>query len=126
MISCLKSIISSFRFAFRGIFKAILQERNLRIHLLATFIVLLFGFILHISILEWLILLIIIGLVISAEIFNASLEELGNVVKKELKLDYGVTALPRDFAAGAVLVLAITAVIIGLIIFLPKIVFYLK
>ncbi len=126
MTNCLKSIIASFKFAFRGIFKAVCQERNLKIHLLAAFVVLILGFILHISNLEWLVLVITIGLVISLEIFNASLEELSNVIKKELKLDYGATTIPRDFAAGAVLVLAITSVVIGLIIFLPKIVFYLK
>lgn len=116
------TIIDSFGFAFAGIWKAIETSRNLKIHLSATVLVLLAGLFFQVSNIEWVILFIVIGLVISAEIMNSAIEETCNVYDEKLNYPYGTTKIPRDMAAGAVLVLAITAVVIGLAIFLPKIV----
>lgn len=115
------TVIDSFGFAFAGIWKAIETSRNLKIHLSAVFLVLLAGFFYQINVVEWLILFLIIGAVISAEIFNSAIEEACNIYDEKLALPYATTKVPRDMAAGAVLILAITSVIIGLSIFLPKI-----
>ena len=114
-------LYESIGFAFRGILKAIQKERNLKIHLGAGFIVILLGFNFKISSLEWLVLVLIITMVISAEIFNSALEAVANLVRDRLKLSYWETYWIRNFAAGGVMVLAVGALIIGAIIFLPKI-----
>jgi undecaprenol kinase len=117
------TIFDSFGFAFAGIWKAIETSRNLKIHLSATILVILAGLIFQVTATEWLILFLLIGLVISTEIMNSAIEETCNVYDEKLKLPYGTTKVPRNMAAGAVLILAITAVIIGLAIFIPKIFF---
>jgi len=114
-------LIESITFAFRGIFKAIKKERNIKIHLGAATLATLLGLVLKISSIEWLILVLIISLVIAAEIFNTTLEAISDLLRFKLKLSYYETYWIRNFAAGAVMVLAIGAIIIGMIIFLPKI-----
>ncbi|MFZ5365705.1 MAG: diacylglycerol kinase family protein [Patescibacteria group bacterium] len=113
------SLISSFGFAFSGIWQAVKRERNLKIHLLAAILVILAGIYFKISRLEWLVLVLTISLVLTAEIFNSAIEEICNLLKEKLSLDYGKTTLIRNLSAGAVLILAIGSVILGLIIFLP-------
>lgn len=114
------TLIDSFSFAFRGIFKAVKKERNVKIHLFMAGLAILMGLGLKISNLEWLVLVIIISLVISAEIFNTCVEAGCNLVRDRLNLNYYETYWIRNFSAGGVLILAIGAFIIGLMIFLPK------
>lgn len=117
------NLLDSFGFAFTGIWQAICTSRNLKIHLSASILVILAGLWFQVSITEWLILFILMGLVISAEMMNSALEEACNVYDEKLNLPYGTTKVPRNMAAGAVLILAIFAAIIGLAIFIPKIFF---
>ena len=113
-------MIKSFGYALRGIILGF-KGRNFKIHLGITVLVLAAAIWLKISTGEWLIVLILIGAVLMAELFNSSIEELANVVRDSSKLDWGATKSVRDLAAGAVLIMAIVAAIIGLIIFVPKI-----
>ena len=115
-------IFKSFSFAFRGIFKAVARERNIKIHLAAASLAIILGLWLKISLEEWLVLVLIISLVIAGEIFNTSIESVCDLLRFKLDLNYYETYWVRNFAAGAVMVLAIGAAIIGLIIFLPKII----
>jgi len=115
------NLIASFKFAFLGITRAIKKERNLKIHLVMASLAIVLAVCLKISNIEWLVLVLIIGMVISAEVFNSSLEAFCDLMRSRLNLDYYETYWIRNFAAGAVLVLAISAVIIGFIIFLPRI-----
>ena len=117
----LKKQIKSFAYAANGI-KLGLRERHLKIHFFFTFIVILASFLLNISFLEWIIILLFIALVISAELFNTALETICNLLKDELKLDFEATHAARDLSAAAVFVLAIAAALIGLLIFLPKLI----
>lgn len=80
-------------------------------------LVIFFSFLLQISNLEWLIVIFCIGLVLTAEIFNSAIEVLTDIVSPESNPRAG---LVKDMAAGAVLIAAITSAIIGLIIFVPK------
>lgn len=114
-------LLASLSFAFKGIFKAIKLERNLKIHLGATILVVFLGLGLKISTFEWLILILVISLVIAGEIFNSSVEALANLVRDRLGLSYYETYWVRNFSAAAVMVLSLGALIIGLVIFLPKI-----
>lgn len=111
----------SFIFAFRGIGKTIKKERNLKIHLIATTLAIFLAIVLKISRIEWLILILTIATIISAEIINAAIEAICDLLRFKLDLTYLETYWIRNFAAGAVMVLAIGAIIIGLIIFGPKI-----
>ena len=77
-----------------------------------------FGIFLKISIIEWITCIILFGLVIAAEIINTAIETIVNLVTGEFN---PLAKRAKDMAAGAVLVLAISAAIVGLIIFVPKI-----
>lgn len=111
--------IKSFKYAFRGIGIALKGQHNFRIHLIAAILVIAGAFLLDISNNEWLTIIFAIGLVFSAEIINTAIEELVDFVSPDVHPD---AARIKDLAAGAVLVCAFTAAIIGLIIFLPKII----
>ncbi len=114
-----KNLIKAFTHATDG-WKRGLKERNLKIHLVATILVLTASYLLKISTLELIIILILIALVISAELFNTAIEDVCNTITASLKLQYGETTIPRDVAAGAVLVVASIAALVGLIIFIPR------
>ncbi len=112
-------VFKSFVYAGAGIIKGF-AERNMRVHGIAAFVVIVLGFYFGISELEWVLVLILMGLVWSAELVNSAIEELANLVRDELGLGYRATKRARDLAAGAVLVLATVAAIIGGLIFLPR------
>ncbi len=117
----LKKFIMSFVNAGKGIISGFM-ERNMRVHGLATGLVFILGSWLKLNKEEWLIILLLIASIWSAELANTAIEELANIVRDELKLSYEATRRARDTAAGAVLILAIVAVIIALLIFAPKII----
>ncbi|MBM4762331.1 diacylglycerol kinase family protein [Bacillus sp. B15-48] len=111
------SIIHSFRFAFSGIVIAVKKERNLKIHIAIAGLVLFAGFLLEVSVTEWLIIFLCIGCMLTAEMLNSAVER---VVDLRTKDYHPLAKEAKDIAAGAVLVFAITAAIIGVIIFGPK------
>jgi len=113
----LKSRFKSFGYAFNGIVKTVKNEHNFWIHLVVMFLVIAFGFVFQVSVTEWVFLVFSIGFVLTAEIFNSAIEVLTDFVSPEHNPKAGLT---KDMAAGAVLVSAVTAAIIGLIIFAPK------
>lgn len=118
-----KKLINSFKYALSGIKSAYKTEQNMKIHLLIMEIVILMALILNISFNEWLIVLICFMVVISSELFNTALEkcvDLASPNKNE------IAKLAKDVSAGAVLITAIFAAIIGIIIFLPKIIIFVK
>lgn len=108
----------SFRFAFEGIRDFFKSEPNAWIHLVATVIAVDIGFILEIGLLEWVAIIIVIGMVWTAEMFNTALEKGMDLVSpgKDPRVKF-----VKDVSAGAVLVTAMIALITGLIIFIPKI-----
>ena len=112
-----RSRFRSFKFAFRGLRSLLVFEHNSRIHLAAAIIVVALGFILGISIAEWALLTLTIGLVFVSELINSSLEEISDVVKPEWNEQI---MRAKDYAAAAVLVTAGISVIIGGIIFIPR------
>ncbi|MBO4245749.1 MAG: diacylglycerol kinase [Bacilli bacterium] len=113
----------SFKYAFKGIGTVVLYEKNMHIHVLATICVLILGLKFEITKFEWLACLIVIGMVISSEIFNTAIEKCVDYISLEKNK---LAASIKDMAAGAVLINAIIALIVGIIIFLPKIILYLK
>ncbi len=113
-----KSLLKSFYHAGIGIYSAFLSERNMKIHVSVMLLVILAGIYFQISFQEWMICIILFGVVISAEIMNTAVETTVDLAMPKL---HPKAKLAKDLAAGAVLVLAIIAVVIGLMIFLPKV-----
>ncbi len=108
----------SFKHASRGLWAFIKNEHNAWIHLLAAIIAIAFGIILRISVPEWCLLGIVIGTVFIAELLNSSLEALGDIVDPEWNEK---VKKAKDYSAASVLVSAIVSLIIGGLIFIPKI-----
>ena len=109
----------SFAAAASGFGQALRTEQNMQIHLVITVAVVAAGLWLEISGNEWLMLAACIIGVLVVELLNTALEYLADVVRDEGKLNYEATKYPRDMAAAAVLLTAMTAAAVGLMIFVP-------
>ncbi|MFD1850244.1 diacylglycerol kinase family protein [Oceanobacillus bengalensis] len=104
--------------AWNGLEQVFKTELNFRIHLFAALFVFIAGLIVKLSTLEWAIIVLVVGQVLVTEVINSVMERMVDYFKPEI---HPQAKFIKDVAAGAVLVAAITAVIIGLIIFIPKI-----
>lgn len=113
----LRKRLRSFRYAFNGIRLLIAKEHNAWIHCFAAVCVIIAGILLEISKMEWIAVVIVIGAVLAAEAVNSAMEALADFVSPEYSEAIKRT---KDLAAGAVLLMAITAAIVGIIIFLPR------
>lgn len=107
-------VFRSFRFAGQGIIDLFRFENNAKVHLLIATLALSAGFYWQITRTEWAIIVTQIGLVWAAEAINTALEKLCDVVSPDWHPQ--IKAI-KDLSSGAVLILAITAVVVGLIIF---------
>ncbi len=114
-----KRLVNSFKFAGVGIFTALKKEKNMKIHFLAMIIVIILGFVFKIEPMEWITCVVLFGGVIGAEMFNTAIE---TVVDMVTPYKNEKAKIAKDVAAGGVLVWAIAAAVIGLIIFVPKVV----
>ena len=112
-----RSRIRSFRFAIAGLRSVWAEEHNARVHVVAAILVVAAGFWFDVSSTEWMSLVFAIGFVITTEIVNTAIKKLADVV--EPNIDPRIK-LVKDLSAAAVLMSVITAVVIGLIVFLPK------
>jgi len=108
----------SFYYAGKGLASFFRSERNARLHLLAAILVTIASIYFKISSSEAMLVIISIGLVWMAEMFNSCIEKLIDLISLE-KLP--LLGNIKDISAGAVLISSISALIIGLIIFIPKI-----
>ena len=114
--SCAKRL-KSFKYAFNGLKILIREEHNVRIHVFITGCVLTAGLVLKISYSEWIAVVLCIGMVIALEMINSAIENIADFISPE---KHEQIKKIKDLAAGAVLVGALTAVTVGLIVFLPK------
>lgn len=108
---------SSFKFGFEGI-AAAARERNVQIHFGISVFVVLSGFFFEINKYEWIAIILCIGGMVSLEMMNTAIERTVDMYTEEF---HPLAKQAKDIAAGAVLIFAIASVIIGMIIFLPKI-----
>lgn len=113
----LKPRLKSFHYAINGFIDLIKTQPNAWIHSFIALIVLLAGFLFQLSKIEWCVISLTIALVFAAEAFNTAIEYLTNLVSPDYHPLAGKT---KDVAAAGVLIMAIGAVIVGVIIFLPK------
>lgn len=111
--------ILTFKHAFEGIISALKEEPNLKIHFVITILVLLLSFFLKISKRDLIDVILLVGLVFSVELTNTAIEK---VVDEFTDKEHPGAKFAKDIAAGAVLIVAITAALVGVIIFLPYII----
>lgn len=116
-------LFKSFGYAFEGIFAGIRGERNMKIHCFAAVCVVVAGVLFHISVTEWCICLVLFGLILSLELVNTAIEAVVDLVTEDKK---PLAKLAKDTAAGAVLIAAVMAAMAGLLIFVPKLISFLK
>jgi diacylglycerol kinase (ATP) len=112
--------MKSFSNAFRGIAFLFKSQSNARIELIIAGIVIIAGVLLKISIAEWIIILMCIALVLSMEGFNTAIEIIADKLHPEFDKEIGKA---KDVAAGAVLIAAIVAALIGFVIFVPRLLY---
>lgn len=113
-----KKLINSFKYAIQGFFMSFRKERNMKIHIFIMIAVIILGFILKISKIEWIICIILFGIVIAGEMFNTAIETTVDIAMPQKNPK---AKIAKDVSAGGVLILAITSVVIGCMIFMPKI-----
>jgi undecaprenol kinase len=109
----------SFYFASRGIVEALKTERNIRIHSSVAVVVILAGLFFSLNWIEWLFILVAIVGTITLELVNSAIERVVDLVTNEY---HPLAKQAKDIAAGAVFLYAIFSVIVGIVIFLPKII----
>jgi len=113
-----KKFLLAFRYAFAGLFYAIKSEQNMRIHLSVTVLVAIAGVYFHLRDYEWIALILAIALVVAAEALNTAIERLADRVTRQ---EDDLIRYAKDSAAAAVMILAIASALVGLIIFLPRV-----
>lgn len=111
------SRLAAFRYAFTGIWVLISTQRNAQIHLTIAALVVAAGFFFGITVAEWLALVVIITLVLAAEGVNTAIEAVVDLASPEY---HALARIAKDVGAGTVLICAIGSVIVGVIIFLPR------
>jgi diacylglycerol kinase (ATP) len=108
--------LTSFRYAFRGLGYMVRTQHNAWIHIPAALVALCLGFFFRITMQEWIFVITAIGFVFAAELFNTAIESLVDLVSPGWQEKAGRI---KDIAAAGVFVAALTALAIGLIIFIP-------
>ena len=108
--------IKSFSHAFYGIRTVIIDEPNAKIHMLAAVVVVALGFIFKISRIEWIMIIVCVVSVFAAEMINTSIENICDAISHK---ENPYIKKAKDIAAGAVLVISLGALVIGILIFYP-------
>lgn len=113
----MKAFLRSFYYAFQGIAHTLRTQRNARIHLLITGIVVVAGVWLRITAIEWAVVALTVGLVIGAEMLNTVAEMAVDLLTQR---QHPLAKIAKDTGAGAVLITALAAVGVGIAIFGPR------
>ena len=116
--SFLKNRLKSVGYAFKGAILLLKTEASIKIQFAIAILVTIAGFYFNISYTEWIIQILAIGLIMSAEGLNTAIESIADFIHPEHNPKIGFI---KDIAAGAVFISAVSAVAIGLIIYIPKI-----
>ena len=114
-----KRLGRSFKAAFDGIYSTYKKEQNIKIHTIISLIVIVGGIVFKINYIEWLVCLVLIGFVLMAEFFNTAIEYVVDLASPEI---HPLAKAAKDTASAGVLMMAIISAIIGLVIFLPKLI----
>lgn len=119
----IKARLKSFVYAWRGIVTLLKTQHNAWIHVTIAALVIAAGISLSISTIEWCVVFLAMGLVLASEGFNTAIEHFADALSPEENKKIGTV---KDVAAGAVLIAAFFAALVGLFIFVPKLTIFLK
>ncbi len=109
----------SFKYSVDGLIYALKYEQSIIIHAIATVSVIILGLVFHINRLEWILVLLAIGIILGAELLNTAIEAVVDMVTLEI---HPLAKIAKDTASGSVFVLSIVAAAIGLVVFIPYII----
>ena len=115
--SQIRSLFASFGYAFAGLAYCFRTQRNFRIHISIGVLGVVAGALLGLSLIEWAVFAAMAVLVLAAEMVNTMIESLVDLVTQQY---HPLAKIAKDVAAGIVLLTAIGSVVVGLLIFLPK------
>lgn len=115
----IKRIKQSFSHAIDGFIVTIKEEPNMILHLIMAGLVVVAGILFKVSYIEWLFLIIMILFVIASEVINTSIENFVDLITDKFDIH---AKKSKDMAAAYVMLMSIAAAIIGLVIFVPKII----
>ena len=110
---------NAFVCAVRGLREAIKTEKNVKFDIVVATIIIAFGFYFRISTIEWIVCVLSIGVMLFAEFMNTAIEATVDLVTREKNKQ---AEKAKDISAGAVLILSINVAVIGLIVFIPKLI----
>jgi len=113
--------LKSFRYAARGLSMVLSSERNARIHVFFAVLALVLSIVLRIDLQQWLFIIISIALVFFAEITNTAIEKSLDLISQE---NNQLIKIIKDMTAAGVLVTALSAVIVAVVIFVPRLVIF--
>lgn len=114
-------LLKSFQWALYGLKYCIIKEKNFQLHCAAAVIAVGLGLFLHLTLAEWIAVIICITLVLAFEMVNTAIEQVCNIIHPAI---HPSVKIIKDVSAGAVFLIAIMAAVCGAIIFIPKIIFY--
>lgn len=112
-------LLRKFGYAIKGLRTSIKEEKSLVIHLIIAFLTLIVGMILQLNTISWAIVIVVIAIVISSELINTTIENLVDMVS--FKFNFNAKKI-KDVAAASTLILAICAIIVAFLIFIPRII----
>jgi len=115
-----KRLWKSFGYALKGLTKAFKEEQNLQIQITVAFVVLVLAAVWDVNRFEWIILVLVIGLVLLMELANSAVERMTDILKP--RLDHYVKEI-KDITAAAVMVASLVAVVVGIMVFWPYLFF---
>lgn len=113
----IRNIINSFNYAVTGILQAMKTEKNLRFQYITAIVVISFSLFFDFSRLEFLILLVTISLVLITEMLNTAIEKTIDIITKDY---HPLAKIAKDVAAGAVLISAVNAIVVGYLLFFDR------
>lgn len=113
-----KKVASSFKYAFQGFHSAVRTETNWRLGVIEAIIVIAAAVYLNISLLDWVLVILIIGMVLSSELCNSAIEA---IVDSFIEEEHPKAKIAKDFAAGQSVITVLSAAVAGTIIFWPYI-----
>ena len=113
----IKRFFNSFHYSWNGLKYAFKYEQSMFVHVLVTILVIVLAIILKLDFKEWLLCIVLIGLVIATELINTAIEAVVDLACPEV---HPLAKTAKDTAAAAVLVFAMTSLICGLFLFVPK------
>ena len=114
----IKKQLQNFKYCFDGIFYALTNEQSMISHFIIATLTVVLGFVVKLSKMEWFFVIILIALVLATEFVNTAIEAVVDMVMPDI---HPLAKIAKDTASAAVLTVSIAALIIGLIIYIPKI-----